>query len=97
MPTAYKLKSKVSAYPGAGGWRFLVIPKKIGKEIKEKFGKRTAGWGSLRVSVKIGETEWKTSIFPDRKAGTYLLPLKMSVRTAEGIGDKDTVSFTIKL
>lgn len=80
-----------------GGWRFLVVPKKVGKEIREKFGKRAVGWGSLRVIAKLGETTWNTSIFPDRKAGTYLLPLKAQVRKSEKISDKATVSFTIQL
>lgn len=95
--TIYKLKSNVVVYPGMGGWRFLVIPKKIGKEIKEKFAKRAVGWGSIRVSVTIGKTEWKTSIFPDRKADTYLLPLKKEVRKSESIIDSDKVSYIIKL
>lgn len=97
LASMYKLKSNVIVYPGMGGWRFLVIPKKVGKEIKEKFAKRAVGWGSLRVSVKIGKTEWKTSIFPDKKAGTYLLPLKKEIRKVERIIDGDTVNYVIKL
>lgn len=80
-----------------GGWRFLMLPKKVGKEIKEKFGRRAVGWGSLRVSAQIGKTKWKTSIFPDKKAGTYLLPLKAQVRKSEAISDESTVFFTITL
>ena len=79
------------------GWRFLGLPQKDGKEIKEKFGKRAKGWGSLPVLVTIGKTTWKTSIFPDKKSGTYLLPLKAEVRKKEGIVDKEKVSFTIQL
>lgn len=98
MPTSiYKLKSDVVVYSGMGGWRFLVIPKKAGQEIKEKFAKRAVGWGSIRVSVKIGKTEWKTSIFPDKKSGTYLLPLKKEVRKSESIIDSAKVSYVIKL
>ena len=80
-----------------GGWRFLGLPQKDGKEIKEKFGKQAKGWGSLPVLVTIGTTTWKTSIFPDKKSGTYLLPLKAEVRKKEGIVDKEKVSFTIQL
>jgi hypothetical protein len=93
----YNISSKVIVYPGMGGWRFLVVPKKIGKEIKEKFGTHAAGWGSLRVTVTIGTTSWKTSIFPDKKAGTYLLPLKADVRKAEAIADSSKVNCTIIL
>ena len=39
----------------------------------------------MRVKVSIGRTKWATSIFPDRKRGTYLLPVKKEVRKAEGL------------
>jgi hypothetical protein len=93
----YKFKSEVLVYPGMGGWRFLVIPRKEGKEIKEKYGKHAKGWGSIPVSVTIGKTEWKTSIFPDKKSGTYLLPLKAKVRNTEGITDDASVKFILKI
>ncbi len=91
------MTSSVVVYPGMGGWRFLALPKKDGQEIKEKFGTRAKGWGSLYVSVTVGKTTWDTSIFPDKKSGTYLLPLKAKVRKAEGIYDDSKVTFTIKL
>ena len=89
-------KSSVIVYPGMSGWRFLFIPKHKSREIKEKFGKSAKGWGSLPVFATIGKTTWKTSIFPDKKSGTYLLPLKAQVRKKENIYDDDNVSFVIK-
>jgi hypothetical protein len=93
----YNMTSKILVYPGMGGWRFLLLPKKQGKEIKDKFGMRSKGWGSLPVSVTIGKTTWNTSIFPDKKFSSYLLPLKAKVRKAENIFDDSTVKFEIKL
>lgn len=93
----YALVSNVFVYPGMGGWRFLALPKKQSQEIKEKFGSRAKGWGSLPVSVTIGKTVWDTSIFPDKKSGSYLLPLKAKVRKAEDIFDDASVKFSIKL
>lgn len=66
-------------------WHFVNLPKKLSKEIRETYGGLARGWGSLPVSVTIGETTWKTSIFPDKKSGTYLLPLKGKVRDQEAI------------
>lgn len=91
------MRSKVWPYPGMAGWRFLTLPKKYGQEIKQKFGIRAKGWGSLPVSVTIGKTIWDTSIFPDKKSGSYVLPLKAKVRKAEGISDHSTVSFLLTL
>ncbi len=93
----YKLNSKVLAYPGMGGWRFLALPQRQGKEIKAKFSSRAKGWGSLPVSVTIGKTVWDTSIFPDKKSGSYLLPLKLKIRKVEGISDDSNVTFSVRL
>lgn len=80
------------------GWHFLSVPVAAAKKIKALHaGRPRIGWGSVRVEVKLGKTVWKTSIFPDAKSGTYLLPLKGIVRKKEDIGDKDTVSYTITL
>lgn len=78
-------------------WHFLGIDKKPSAEIKKSFVGLTKGFGSLPVEVTLGQTTWKTSIFPDAKNGTYLLPLKASIRKAEDIYNKDMVSFTLKI
>lgn len=91
------MKSEVVVYPGTSGWRFLALPRMESNEIKETFGRRAKGWGSLPVSVTIGNTVWDTSIFPDKKSGSYLLPLKVKVRKAEDINDGSTVTFSIRL
>lgn len=93
----YKLKSNILVYPGMNAWRFLIVPKSDSQKIKESFGKSAKGWGSIPVSVKVGKTIWKTSIFPDKKSATYLLPLKAKVRKAEEIFDNDNIVFTITI
>ncbi len=79
------------------GWHFLSVPKKQSEEIKTKFGGMKRGWGSLPIIATIKKTSWKTSIFPDKKSGTYLLPLKALVRKREGILAQDKISFTIEI
>lgn len=93
----YNLKSKVLVYPGMNAWRFLVLPKKEGQEIKATFGQHARGWGSIPVSVMVGKTTWRTSIFPDKKSGTYLLPLKAQIRKKEEISDEDIVTYTLQI
>lgn len=93
-----KFKAKVWLYPGGtAAWHFITVPKTISLEIKNKFGKNARGWGSLPVSVTIGKTTWKTSIFPDRKSDTYLLPVKKEIRAKESLdaGDSVSVSLTV--
>jgi hypothetical protein len=60
------------------------------------FAGRTNGFGSIRVRVRIGESRWATSVFPDKKSGCYLLPVKAAVRKAEGITTGDRVSVELQ-
>ncbi|MGB7880788.1 MAG: DUF1905 domain-containing protein, partial [Ilumatobacteraceae bacterium] len=49
------------------------------------------GFGSVRVEVTVGSTTWRTSIFPDTKSESFVLPVKQAVRLAEGLGDGSPV------
>ena len=94
----FKMKSEVWLYQGmSAAWHFISVTKKHSEEIKKRFGGSAKGWGSLPVSVTIGTTTWKTSIFPDKKSGTYLLPLKADVRKKEGIYKGDKIEFEIEV
>ena len=97
LPGTYSLRAEAWLYPGMAGWHFLTVPKTQGKEIKGLFGDAARGWGSLPVRVTIGATSWTTSIFPDKKSGSYVLPLKLVVRKAEGIEAGDCVAFTLEV
>lgn len=55
----------------------------------------TYGWGVIPVGVRIGKTEWKTSLFP--KDGLYLVPLKDMVRKAEGLAEGDRVTVWLEI
>jgi hypothetical protein len=70
-------------HPGADGWHFVSVPTEISDDITDLTASIRRGFGSVRVAVTVGSTTWQTSIFPDRKTGTYLLPMKKAVRTAE--------------
>ncbi len=78
-------------HQGSAAWFFLSLPEEVADDIDERFGHLEAGFGSLRVEVTIGSTTWRTSVFPDTKRGTYVLPVKKQVRTAEGLGDGSVV------
>lgn len=93
----FKMRLKVWLYPGMVGWHFVTLPKKQSAEIEILFGAMKRGWGSLPVNVTIGKTRWKTSIFPDKKSGTYLLPIKSDVRKKEKIVQGDMISFWLEI
>ncbi|MEM5472770.1 DUF1905 domain-containing protein [Hoeflea sp. AS60] len=75
-------------------WYFLTVPPEISHEIRFFAGK-TNGFGSIRVRARIGESRWATSLFPDKKSGCYFLPVKASVRKAEGISTGDRVEIEL--
>lgn len=57
---------------------------------KLEFGKR-AGFGSIKVTARIGETAWKTSVFPQRKQSEWILLVSKKVMRAENLAPGDTI------
>lgn len=96
MKKTYTVKTKVWLYPG-DTWHFVTIPQDITKEINFFFGDVKRGWGSLPVVVTVGKTDWKTSIFPDKKTETFILPIKSEVRKKEEIHADDKIDISIEL
>ncbi len=95
---SFTIHAKLWLYPSdTASWHFLTIPKDISAKIKTAKPLTKRGWGSVRVEAKIGKTIWQTSLFPDGKSGTYLLPVKAAVRNAEGIFPEDLVKLRITL
>ncbi|MCP9622263.1 Domain of uncharacterised function (DUF1905) [Nocardia otitidiscaviarum] len=93
----YTFTAELWEYDGPAAWYFLNVPEAIADEIEEMYGHRVGGFGSVRVEVVIGASRWATSLFPDKKRGTYLLPVKKPVRISEGLsaGDSARVEITV--
>ena len=83
----FSFNATVWEHVGPSSWFFVSLPESDADDIDEMFGHNAAGFGSIRVAAAIGETQWMTSIFPDTKRGTYVLPVKKAVRVAEGLAD----------
>jgi len=69
----------------SGTWHFLTVDGQTSAEIRYAALGRTGGFGSIKVSATIGSTRWRTSIFPHRESGGFILPIKAEVRRNEGI------------
>jgi hypothetical protein len=93
----YAFKTQVWLYPGMAGWHFASVPKDLSEDIRHGFGDRKRGWGSLPVLATIGKTSWKTSIFPDKKSNSYLLPIKAEVRKKEEIKADDVIKLLLEI
>ncbi len=79
-------------YEGDAPWVFVTLPTKVADDIDERVPERK-GFGSVRVSVAIGDSNWRTSIFPDKASGSFVLPVKKAIRELEGLvpGDQATI------
>lgn len=55
----------------------------------------TYGWGCIPASVRIGDTDFTTSLFP--RDGGYLVPVKVAVQRAEQVGVGDRIEVTLHI
>lgn len=83
-------------HEGDAPWFFVTVPPEESEEIRELAPERR-GFGSVRVEVEVGESRWRTSLFPDSKRGCYVLPVKKSVRVAEDLEEGETIDVAVRL
>ena len=74
---------------------FVTVPAKQCRDLTAIVGFVTYGWGMIPVQVRIGKSEWKTSLFP--KDGRYIVPIKASVRKAEYLEEGDQVAVRLEV
>jgi hypothetical protein len=75
---------------GPAPWYFITVPEAESQVLHAESSAVSYGWGMIPVRVRIGATEWDTSLFP--KDGRYVLPVKAAVRRAEGLDDGSTAA-----
>ncbi|MEO3785167.1 DUF1905 domain-containing protein [Actinocorallia sp. B10E7] len=80
----------------ADSWTFVSLPVEASEDIRDLAAGFARGFGSLRVRVTIGDTSWKTSIFPDSAPGSYVLPIKRAVHVAESLAAGDSTTVTVE-
>ncbi len=91
--------------PAKAAWYFVTVKAPENKAAADALRARSferkasgmaRGFGSVPVRVAIGQTEWKTSVFPQSESGGYIMPVKAAVRKAEAIEPGDTVRLTLE-
>lgn len=90
-----EFSGKIWFWRGPAPWFFVTVPEEQSRDLKAISGLVTYGWGVIPVHVRIGVTEWQTSLFP--KDGRYLVPIKASVREAENLEEGDTVTLQLEV
>ena len=61
-----------------------------------EFGKQR-GFGSVKVVASIGETEWKSSVFPQSKQTEWVLLINKTVMRKEDLAQGEDLTVTLKL
>ncbi len=82
-------------WKGPAPWYFVTVPEERCRALEQTSAVVSYGWGMIPVTAVIGGTRWTTSLFP--KDGSYIVPLKVVVRRAEGIDDGDVVSVELEV
>jgi hypothetical protein len=76
-------------------WTFATVPPEHSDELRERGGP-PGGFGSIPVEVTIGDSTWRTSVFPDKESGCFVLPIKAAIRKSEGDSAGDTVDIRLR-
>lgn len=85
----------VFEWRGPAPFYWLSVPADGCDHIRAEAAAASYGWGAIPVRVRIGATEWETSLLP--RDGGYVLPLKAGVRRAEGVDEGDTVGVAMSI
>ena len=56
---------------------------------------RRRGFGSVKVMARIGETEWKTSVFPQDKQSEWILLVSKKVMRAEDLAPGEQIRVSL--
>jgi hypothetical protein len=98
MPMQHTFATELWIWDAAtkGSWFFVTVPEDVSVDLRFEAGE-PRGFGSVRVEATIGGSVWKTSVFPSSdQPDCYVLPVKKSVRTAEGIDEGDRVNASVR-
>lgn len=94
-PVELTFAGEIWFWRGPAPWHFLTVPDDESDAIEAVAAIVTYGWGMIPVTVRIGDSEWATSLWP--KDGGYIVPIKAWVRAAERleVGDAVEVRVTV--
>ena len=74
---------------------FVTVPAEHCRDLTALVRSVTYGWGMIPATIRIGKTEWKTSLFP--KDGGYIVPIRANVRRTEHLQEGDTVTVRLEV
>jgi hypothetical protein len=86
---------EIIEWRGPAPFLFVPVPDEHVAELRYAAREASYGWGCVPAAARIGKIDFTTSLFP--RGETYLLPVKVAVQQAEGVGLGDRVSTIIAI
>lgn len=87
--------AEIIEWRGPAPFLFAAIPDEHVGAIRYAALSESYGWGVVPVVARIGASEFATSLFP--RDGGYLLPVKVAVQRAAGVGLGDRVAVSLRV
>ncbi len=88
-------EAPIIEWRGPAPFLFAAVPDAHVGAIRHAALSESYGWGVVPVVVKVGASEFATSLFP--RHGTYLLPIKVAVQKAEAVGFGDRIKVRMRV
>lgn len=85
-----EFRAELWEWRGPAPYYWLTVPEDGCELVRAEAREASYGWGAIPVRVRVGGTEWETSLLP--RDGGYVLPVKDRVRAAERIAEGDVVA-----
>ena len=90
-----RFDAEIIEWHGPPPYLFAVIPEAHVGDIRYAALSESYGWGVVPVVATIGGSDFATSLFP--RHGGYLLPIKVAVQRAEGVGLGDRIRVAMRV
>ncbi len=87
--------AQVIEWRGPPPYLFAVVPDDHIADIRYAALTESYGWGVVPAIVRVGSTDFTTSLFP--REGGYLVPIKVAVQRAEGVGRGDRIKVHMRV
>lgn len=88
-----RFEADVIRFDGTGGWHVVFLPPDAASEVR--FFGRANALGAVSVTAQTGKSQVLTSLFPDKRRNSFLLPLKSALRRQEAIKEGDRITVTL--
>ncbi|TCO60839.1 DUF1905 domain-containing protein [Actinocrispum wychmicini] len=85
-----RFSGEIWYWRGPAPWFFVTVPDEQCRDLEDLSGRVSYGWGMIPVTVTVGASTWRTSLFP--KDGSYIVPVKAQVRKNEDLDEGHTVT-----